>query len=71
MSHHDNETPESLLKEIEGLISYGRSEPTIDPTLLKYLDIDTLRSIRAGLLEKVGKLSEEDKEWLMQFRSGQ
>jgi hypothetical protein len=59
---------EKLLADIEKLISYGREEPTINPTLLAYLTIDDLISTKKKLLERVGKLSEEDKEWLEQFK---
>ncbi|PHS34755.1 MAG: hypothetical protein COA92_01005 [Sulfurovum sp.] len=59
---------EKLLTEIEKLISYGRSEPTINPALLAYLEIADFINTKAKLLEDVRKLSEEDKEWLEQFK---
>jgi len=62
------QTKEELLNDIEELISYGREEPTINPTLLAYLEIDDLISTKKKLLERVGKLSEEDKAWLEQFK---
>ena len=58
-----------LLAEIEKLISYGREEPTISPDLLAYLSIDDLKHTKEKLLERVGKLSEEDKAWLEQFKT--
>ena len=61
-------TKEELLADIEKLISYGRDEPTINPALLAYLEVDDLISTKKKLLERVGKLSEEDKEWLEQFK---
>ena len=61
-------TKEKLLAEIEKLISYGRDEPTINPDLLAYLSIDDLIHTKAKLLERVGTLSEEDKDWLEQFK---
>ena len=61
-------TKEELLADIEKLISYGRDEPTINPALLAYLEIDDLISTKKKLLERVGKLSDEDKEWLEQFK---
>ena len=61
-------TKENLLADIEKLISYGRDEPTINPALLAYLEIDDLISTKKKLLERVGKLSDEDKEWLEQFK---
>lgn len=67
--HTENEqTKEELLADIEKLISYGREEPTINPTLLAYLEIDDLISTKKKLLERVGKLSDEDKAWLEQFK---
>jgi hypothetical protein len=57
---------ELLLKEIEELISYG-AEPTINPTLLKYLSISDLLSIKESLRKRVNQLDEDDKEWLTQF----
>jgi len=59
---------EILLAEIEKLISYGRDEPTINPDLLAYLEVEDLINTKAKLLERVGKLSEEDKAWLEQFK---
>jgi len=61
-------TKEELLADIEKLISYGRDEPTINPALLAYLEVDDLISTKKKLLERVGKLSDEDKEWLEQFK---
>ena len=57
-----------LLAEIDQLISYGRAEPTINPDLLAYLEVHDLISIKRQLLAKVGTLTEEDKEWLEQFK---
>jgi len=69
ITNNENEqTKEKLLGDIEKLISYGREEPTINPTLLAYLSIEDLINTKAKLLERVGKLSEEDKEWLEQFK---
>ena len=62
------QTKETLLAEIEALISYGKEDPTINPALLAYLEISDLTSIKKTLLEKVGTLSEEDKAWLEQFK---
>ena len=68
MDTETNPTKEELLADIEKLISYGRDEPTINPALLAYLEIDDLISTKKKLLERVGKLSDEDKEWLEQFK---
>ena len=62
-------TKEALLAEIENLIRYdGSDERTINPALLTYLDKESLVSIKKKLLERVATLSEEDKEWLQQFK---
>ncbi len=68
MNIENTQTKEELLADIEKLIAYGREEPTISPALLAYLEIDDLISTKKKLLERVGKLSEEDKEWLQQFK---
>jgi len=68
MNEENIQTKEELLADIEDLISYGREEPTINPALLAYLEIDDLISTKEKLLERVGKLSEEDKRWLEQFK---
>jgi hypothetical protein len=68
MNKENKQTKEELLADIEKLIAYGREEPTINPALLAYLEIDDLVATKKKLLERVGKLSDEDKEWLEQFR---
>jgi len=62
-------TKEELLKDIEKLIAYGREEPTINPDLLAYLEIEDLTNTKAKLLARVGTLSKEDKAWLEQFKT--
>lgn len=61
-------TKEELLADIEKLIAYGKEEPAINPTLLNYLNKEDLQSMKKNLLEKAGNLSDEDKEWLEQFK---
>ena len=68
MNIENTQTKEELLADIEKLIAYGREETTINPALLAYLEINDLISTKKKLLERVGKLSEEDKEWLEQFK---
>ncbi|MEA1880086.1 MAG: hypothetical protein U9N11_05545 [Campylobacterota bacterium] len=68
MNIENKPSKEKLLADIEKLIAYGREEPTINPALLEYLEIEDLINTKAKLLERVGKLSEEDKEWLEQFK---
>jgi len=69
MNIQTKQTKEELLIDIEKLIAYGRDEPTINPALLAYLSIDDLINTKTKLLERVGKLSQEDKEWLEQFKN--
>jgi len=62
-------TKEALLKEIEALLSYKPDDKLeINPNYLEYLEIEDLESIKRGLMDKIGKLSEEDIEWLEQFK---
>ena len=68
MNKENEHSKEELLADIEKLIAYGRKEPTINPALLAYLEIDDLIATKNKLLERVGTLSEEDKEWLQQFK---
>jgi len=68
MNSKNRQTKETLLAEIETLIAYGNKEPTINPALLAYLEIEDLVNTKAKLLERVGKLSEDDKLWLEQFK---
>jgi len=68
MNIENTPSKEKLLDDIEKLIAYGRDEPTINPTLLAYLSIEDLLHTKAKLLERVGTLSEEDKQWLEQFK---
>jgi len=60
---------EELLKEIEVLLSYNPKEnTTINPSYIEYLEVHDLESIKNNLIEKVGKLKEEDILWLKQFK---
>jgi hypothetical protein len=67
-SKNEHQNKEELLAEIESLIAYGKEEPTINPSLLTYLTIEDLESIKAKLLTRVGVLSDEQKIWLEQFK---
>ena len=69
MNEKKSQTKEELLADIEKLIQYEESDKkTIDPKLLAYLDLEALVSIKTSLLKKVGTLSDEDKDWLQQFK---
>ena len=69
MNEKESKSKEEILSEIEKLMSYGREDANImNPALLKYMDKESLLSIRDKLVERVGKLSDKDKEWLQQFK---
>ncbi len=61
-------TKETLLQEIEDLMAYGKNKPTIEPSLLQYLEISDLESIKKQLQAKSNTLTDDDKEWLEQFK---
>ena len=64
-----NTKKEELLKEREALLSYKPEDKLeINPNYLEYLELEDLESIKKGLLDKIGKLSEEDVAWLQQFK---
>ena len=65
---HEETTKRELLNDIERLIAYGKEEPVINPALLRYLSVEELENIKAKLIERVGKLDEEDKAWLQRFK---
>lgn len=71
MNMKNEETKEELLAQIEKLLAYGREEPTINPTLLAYLELSDLHAIKKRLLENAHTLSQEDKVWLTQFRKSE
>ena len=68
MNQETQPNKKELLDDIEKLIAYGSEKPTINPALLEYLSETDLISMKKSLLEKVGNLSTEDKEWLEQFK---
>jgi hypothetical protein len=60
---------EKLLKEIEILLSYNPQESTtINPNYIEYLELNDLESIKANLIDRVGKIKQEDILWLEQFK---
>ena len=62
-------TKEELLEEIEALLSYKpKDKLEINPKYLEYLEVKDLESIKKGLMDKIGKLSQEDIDWLEQFK---
>lgn len=64
----DDDKKYELLQRIEKLMSYSEAKPTIEPSLLKYLDETALRGILETLERRREKLIEDEKEWLAQFR---
>ena len=62
-------TKEELLNEIEKLLAYNPEQKLeINPNYLEYLEIKDLESIKSTLIKKIGKLKDEDKVWLEQFK---
>lgn len=62
-------TKEELLKDIEALLSYKPEDKLeINPNYLEYLELEDLESIKKNLMDKIGKLKEEDIRWLEQFK---
>jgi len=61
-------TKEEILKEIEALMNYRpEHKTTINSNYLEYLELSDLESIKKSLLEKIGKVSQEDIAWLKEF----
>ncbi len=63
----DNNQKDKILSQIEELITYGSSDFKIEPTLIKYLSLEDLISIRERLKEQNRNLKDEDRKWLEQF----
>ena len=64
-----NLSSEALLADIETLMQHDdHDKETINPSLLAYLDLETLISVKQSLLKRSGKISQEDKAWLEQFK---
>jgi len=59
---------ESLLKEIEELLTSSEHEISIDSYILKYLSIDELHSIKSQLQKKQESIIEDNHKWLEQFK---
>ncbi|MDD5717403.1 MAG: hypothetical protein PHW64_06330 [Sulfuricurvum sp.] len=62
---------EQLITDIENLLNrYEGIKPThIDPSLLQFLDENTLISIIESLLRQQEKTNETNIEWLEQFKT--
>jgi hypothetical protein len=63
-------TKEQLICDIENLLNrYDSVKPTqIDPSLLQFLDRQTLLSIIGSILRQQEKTNESNIEWLEQFK---
>ena len=63
------EEKEKLIEEIKELWS-NNDVPEFDiaPELLEYLTLRDLKELKAKILQSQKILSEEQKEWLLQFR---
>ena len=63
------EDKNSLLNEIKELWSSENIENfDIAPELLEYLELKDLQELKERILNSMKNLSEEQKEWLFQFR---
>jgi len=59
----------SLINEIKELWKSENIESfDIAPELLEYLELKDLKELKAKILKSKSNLSEEQKEWLFQFR---
>ncbi|MDD5160012.1 MAG: hypothetical protein PHI47_08180 [Sulfuricurvum sp.] len=63
-------TKEQLITDIENLLNRydGIKQTHIDPTLLQFLDRQTLLSIIDSILRQQEKVNESNIEWLEQFK---
>ena len=64
-------TKKELINDIEILLnSYGDETPptVINPTLLEFMDEETLKSIIGSLLRQKETVNEDSIEWLEQFK---
>ena len=64
-------TKEQLINDIQNLLnSYEGMNPTsINPTLLEFMDEETLKNIIGSLLDQKEASKESDTEWLEQFKT--
>ncbi len=59
----------TLIKEIKKLWeNKSISEFDIAPELLEYLELSDLKQLKAKILNSLTTLSDEQKEWLKQFK---
>ena len=62
---------EQLVNDIQNLLNTyeGGTQTAIDPTLLEFMDENTLVSIIDSLMEQKEASKDADMEWLEQFKS--
>jgi len=59
----------ALIDEIKELYKQNNIEEIqIAPELLEYLELKDLQNLKAKVLESLSNLSQEQKEWLQQFK---
>ena len=59
----------TLVDEIKELYKQNNIEEIqIAPELLEYLELKDLQNLKAKVLESLSNLSQEQKEWLQQFK---
>lgn len=60
-----------LINDIQKLLnSYtDTTTTTINPDLLEFMDIDTLKSIIHNILDQQEHVNEDNREWLEQFKT--
>jgi len=61
----ESESVESIVADIEKLLSFGEERSVMDPSILKYLDRESLLSIREDLHRAREKVLDEEREWLI------
>ena len=59
---------ETLLREIERLLSFDGSPTEINPDYLAYFTIEELTRIRDDLQNKIDRMVEENREWMRRFK---
>ncbi|MDP2078949.1 MAG: hypothetical protein Q8N01_05980 [Sulfuricurvum sp.] len=64
---------QQLINDIQNLLNRyeGLSPTSINPTLLEFMDRDTLLSIISSLLKQQENTNQDNLEWLEQFKQYQ
>jgi len=64
-------TKEQLINDIQNLLNRyeGLSPTSINPSLLEFMDRDTLLSIIDSLLKQQENTNQDNIEWLQQFKT--